>query len=76
MHESVADKCARSFWRAYKTVPIGNPLDAKTLMGPLIDRAGGRQLQHAHRSRLKDEGGKFFTAANASRAKNMPAVVT
>ena len=32
----------RNFWRAYKSVPIGNPLDRKTLMGPLIDAARGR----------------------------------
>src|SRR5712672_1643306 len=37
-HESVADKVRRKLLAAYKTVPIGNPLDRKTLMGPLIDK--------------------------------------
>src|SRR5438445_824675 len=32
MHESVADKVRKKLLAAYKTVPIGNPLDKKTLM--------------------------------------------
>src|SRR5947208_5298655 len=38
MHESVADKVRTKLLSAYKSVPIGNPLDQKTVMGPLIDR--------------------------------------
>ena len=37
VHESVADKVRDILLGAYKSVPIGNPLDRKTLMGPLID---------------------------------------
>jgi aldehyde dehydrogenase (NAD+) len=36
-HQSVAAKLAEKLLSAYKTVPIGDPLDPKTLMGPLID---------------------------------------
>src|SRR5207237_8449083 len=38
MHESVADKVRKELLAAAKTVPIGNPIEKKTLMGPLIDR--------------------------------------
>jgi len=34
MHESVADKVRKKLLAAYKSLPIGNPLDKKTLMGP------------------------------------------
>src|SRR5881409_2047532 len=38
MHESVADKVRKKLLTGYKSLPIGNPLDKKTLMGPLIDK--------------------------------------
>src|ERR1700719_1832737 len=39
VHESVADEVRNRLLAAYKSVSIGNPLDRKTLMGPLIDQA-------------------------------------
>src|SRR5947207_12805260 len=38
MHESVASKVHDKLLAAYKSLPIGNPLDRKTVMGPLIDK--------------------------------------
>src|SRR6476646_8377659 len=38
LHESIANKVRAKLLSAYKSVAIGNPLDEKTLMGPLIDR--------------------------------------
>src|ERR1051326_2268145 len=37
VHDSLADKVRSTLLSAYKSLPIGNPLDRKTLMGPLID---------------------------------------
>jgi aldehyde dehydrogenase (NAD+) len=59
MHESVADKVCKKLLAAYKTVPIGNPLDKKTLMGPLIDKNAIDMVQHSIQ-RLKDEGGEVL----------------
>ena len=39
MHESVASKVRNKLLAAYKSLPIGNPLDRKTVMGPLIDKS-------------------------------------
>jgi NAD-dependent aldehyde dehydrogenases len=50
----------------YKTLAIGNPLDRKTVMGPLIDRQAVDTVQDSIQ-RLKDEGGRCFTAASGSR---------
>src|SRR3954470_3627174 len=47
MHESVADKVRDKLVAAYKTVPIGNPLDKKTLMGPLIDKGAVKDVESA-----------------------------
>jgi len=59
MHESVADKVRKKLLAAYKSVPIGNPLDKKTLMGPLIDK-GAVDMVRQSIQRLKDEGGEIL----------------
>src|SRR5207302_11034151 len=59
MHDSVADKVRKKLLAAYKTVPIGNPLEKKTLMGPLIDKGAVDLVQHSIQ-RLKDEGGEIL----------------
>src|SRR5712692_77243 len=59
MHESVASKVRQKLLAAYKSVPIGNPLDKKTLMGPLIDKTSVDMVQHSIQ-RLKDEGGEVL----------------
>jgi aldehyde dehydrogenase (NAD+) len=37
-HSSVVDAVVDGMVKAYKTVPIGDPLDSSTLVGPLIDQ--------------------------------------
>jgi len=59
MHESVASKVRHKLLTAYKTAQIGNPLDKKTLMGPLIDKNAVDLVQHSIQ-RLKDEGGEIL----------------
>ncbi len=59
MHESVASKVRHKLLAAYKTLPIGNPLDEKTVMGPLIDK-NAVDLVHHSIQRLKDEGGEIL----------------
>jgi aldehyde dehydrogenase (NAD+) len=44
---------------AYKTLPIGNPLDRKTVMGPMIDKHAVDMVQESIQ-RLKDEGGEVL----------------
>ena len=59
MHQSIADKVRKKLLAAYKSVPIGNPLEKKTLMGPLIDKNAVDMVQHSIQ-RLKDEGGEVL----------------
>src|SRR2546429_388498 len=59
VHESVASKVRHKLLAAYKTLPIGNPLEKKTLMGPLIDKNAVDLVQHSIQ-RLKDEGGEIL----------------
>jgi aldehyde dehydrogenase (NAD+) len=57
MHESIASKVRDTLLAAYKSLPIGNPLDRKTVMGPLIDKNAVDLVQHSIQ-RLKDEDGE------------------
>ncbi len=59
MHESIAEKVREKLLSAYKSVPIGNPLDEKTLMGPLIDRGAVDNVMESI-ERLKKEGGEVL----------------
>src|SRR3981081_3792558 len=59
MHESVASKVRNKLLAAYKSLAIGNPLDRKTVMGPLIDKNAVDLVQHSIQ-RLKDEGGEVL----------------
>src|SRR5256886_2571907 len=59
MHELVASKVRDKLLTGYKTLPIGNPLDRKTVMGPLIDRHAVDMVQDSIQ-RLKDEGGEVL----------------
>ena len=58
-HESVADKLRAKLLSAYKSLPIGNPLDKKTLMGPLIDNKAVDAVQDSIQ-KLKAEGGEVL----------------
>jgi L-aminoadipate-semialdehyde dehydrogenase len=59
MHESVESKVRHKLLAAYKSLVIGNPLDGKTVMGPLIDKNAVDLVQHSIQ-RLKDEGGEIL----------------
>ena len=59
MHESVATKVRDKLLAAYKSLPIGNPLDRKTVMGPMIDQGAVDDVLRAI-ERLKEEGGEVL----------------
>lgn len=59
IHESVYDKVKESLVKAYAQLKIGNPLDEKNHVGPLIDKAAVNLYLQAL-ERLKQEGGKLL----------------
>lgn len=58
LHEKVYDKFVDSLKKAYSSIPIGNPLDGKTLMGPLVDQAAVNEYKAAI-EKIKQAGGKI-----------------
>jgi aldehyde dehydrogenase (NAD+) len=56
VHRSVHDELVESLVKAYASVPIGNPLEDGTLMGPLIDEAAFTRMASALEA-ARDQGG-------------------
>ena len=59
------DELVESLTKAYASVPIGNPLEEGTLMGPLIDGAASRPHGGRARRRPRQQGGTVHGGGRA-----------
>jgi aldehyde dehydrogenase (NAD+) len=59
VHREIFERFSKALIEAYKEVPIGNPLEEKTLMGPLIDRTAVSGMQKALAA-LREQGGRVL----------------
>jgi len=57
VHEDIKQDLVERLKAAYKTVPVGNPLEKGTLVGPLIDKRSYEAMQTALEAARK-QGGK------------------
>ncbi len=70
VHEKLYDDVVERLQHAYKQITIGDPLDSKNLMGPLIDSQAVEQFKKAM-VRVKNAGGKIlFGGETISRPGN------
>jgi aldehyde dehydrogenase (NAD+) len=60
MHRDIASELTERLVKAYRQVPIGDPLMAGILMGPLVTETAVTQMQAAL-TQVKQEGGKILT---------------
>jgi aldehyde dehydrogenase (NAD+) len=56
VHRSIRTDFTRRLLKSYASLPVGDPREPRTLVGPLIDHAA-RDRMHAALSRAKTEGG-------------------
>ena len=68
IHESMYDEVKKILKRAYKQVKIGNPLDPKMHMGPLIDKDAVDSYLNTIQE-IKKEGGKFAVSGGVLSGK-------
>ncbi len=59
VHNSLRDELVERLIKAYASVPIGNPLQEGTLMGPLVTLDAVEAMQQAI-GRIKQEGGEVL----------------
>jgi aldehyde dehydrogenase (NAD+) len=71
VHESVYKQLVPALAKAYKKIRIGDPLDAKTLIGPLIDETAYNNMQTALK-KAADQGGKILVGGGRATGKKLP----
>jgi aldehyde dehydrogenase (NAD+) len=78
VHESVKPKLLSSLKKAYATIRVGNPFDAKNLIGPLIDEQAGQMMMDALED-AKTSGGTILVGGARKRTQGgfyvTPAIV-
>ncbi|MGH8927484.1 MAG: L-piperidine-6-carboxylate dehydrogenase [Acidimicrobiia bacterium] len=77
VHQAIADKMVDRLVDAYRQVPIGDPLEAGTLMGPLVTPAAVKNMMSALAT-ARDQGGAIvYGGAVIDRPGNFvePAIV-
>ncbi len=68
IHESIYDKVTKALVKAYKQIVIGNPLDSKNHMGPLIDIQSVDQYLKALEA-IEEQGGKMLVEGGVLKGK-------
>ena len=71
VHDKIADQIIPRLQKIYAGLPIGEPTQPKTLIGPLIDKAAFDAMQQALVT-AQNEGGKVFGGqrVNVDKAQN------
>src|SRR5581483_2988493 len=70
-HQTIEAELTRRLLAAYRQIPIGNPLDRTTLMGPLINLEAVKRMQAAL-ARLRSEGGEVLAGGEPLRGNKFP----
>ena len=71
VHESVREELVERLTRAYEGVPVGNPLEAETLMGPLVNSGAVEDLRSAI-ARVRNEGGEILYGGESLEGPEFP----
>jgi aldehyde dehydrogenase (NAD+) len=71
LHESLREGLTHRLAEAYKQVPVGNPLDPSTLMGPLINTGAVADMQAAL-EQVRKEGGQILYGGEPLRGPDYP----
>ena len=71
VHRSVQGALLDRLVRAYRSVRIGDPLDERTLMGPVVSEQAVEDLQEARR-RVQAEGGRILYGGDRLEGDDYP----
>jgi aldehyde dehydrogenase (NAD+) len=71
LHESLHESLIKRLSDAYRQVPVGNPLEPGTLMGPLINTGAVTDMQAAL-EQVRKEGGKIVYGGESLSGANYP----
>jgi aldehyde dehydrogenase (NAD+) len=63
VHSAIADKMVSRLAESYKTIPIGDPMESGTLMGPVVSETAVDQMMSAIEI-AREQGGRVVTGGN------------
>jgi aldehyde dehydrogenase (NAD+) len=69
IHDSMYEEVKARLLKIYPSLSIGNPLDSKTLVGPMIDREAVEAFVAALK-KVQAEGGKLLTGGEVLEGEN------
>jgi aldehyde dehydrogenase (NAD+) len=69
VHESVYENVKNRLLKSYENLPIGNPLDPETLIGPMIDKEAVSSFLQALKA-VTEEGGRLITGGTVLEGGN------
>ncbi len=69
VHDRLYSRFCEEFVKLSRRVSVGDPLDAKTFMGPLINEAGRKKMEYYNDLALK-EGGRLLLEGGPLRGGN------
>ncbi|WP_089104991.1 L-piperidine-6-carboxylate dehydrogenase [Streptomyces hyaluromycini] len=72
VHRDIADALVERLTAVYGKLPVGDPFDATTLVGPLVT-TGALDRMHDALGRVRAEGGKLLAGGNRRLAEAAPA---
>ncbi len=68
VHDSIYEEIKQKLVAIYKKLPIGNALDSKTLVGPLVDKYAVQDFQNSI-EKVKAEGGKIIVGGESLKGE-------
>ncbi|MGD8377385.1 MAG: aldehyde dehydrogenase family protein [Acidobacteriota bacterium] len=71
VHESIRAELVGRLVKAYEGIPIGNPLEPGTLMGPLVTHQAVEDMQAAL-ARVREEGGEILYGGDRLEGPDHP----
>ncbi|MFQ5537798.1 MAG: aldehyde dehydrogenase family protein [Gemmatimonadota bacterium] len=71
VHASRKDELVERLVRAYKTIPIGNPLEEGVLMGPLVNQQALDEFMKA-KAKVVEEGGEVLYGGDPLEGDDYP----
>jgi aldehyde dehydrogenase (NAD+) len=71
VHESIREELVERLTHAYEGVVVGNPLEAETLMGPLVNSGAVEDLRSAI-ARVRNEGGEVLYGGEPLEGPEFP----
>jgi len=71
VHESIRARLVKSLVAAYRQLPVGNPLVAGNLVGPLIDAAAVEAMMNAL-AELRQSGGRVLCGGERLTGRKFP----